>query len=137
MHILLLSMPDYFEHMPPVAVRMPTGALSSLAGNVDDHHRVASRGCTYDCSFCSIITMRGRNCYTYSFERVLEDIRNARPHGARTIFLVGDNIALNVRRFEALCHAIIAAGLNTLVQTMALTIADHGDTLGPLMRRAG
>jgi hypothetical protein len=59
--------------------------------------------------------MRGRNCYTYSFERVLEDIRDARAHGARTIFLVGDNIALNVRRFEALCHTIIAAGLNTRV----------------------
>src|SRR5215831_14417395 len=32
---------DYFEHMPPVAVRMPNGALTSLAGNVDRHHRVA------------------------------------------------------------------------------------------------
>src|SRR6266581_2265106 len=41
MNILLLSMPDYFEHMPPVAVRMPNGALTSLAGNVDPHHRVA------------------------------------------------------------------------------------------------
>jgi anaerobic magnesium-protoporphyrin IX monomethyl ester cyclase len=34
-------MPDYFEHMAPVAIRMPNGALTSLAGNVDDHHRVA------------------------------------------------------------------------------------------------
>src|SRR5262245_55785117 len=41
MNVLLLSMPDYFEHMPPVAVRMPNGALTSLAGNVDDHHHVA------------------------------------------------------------------------------------------------
>ncbi len=41
MNVLLLSMPDYFEHMPPVAVRMPNGALTSLAGNVDSHHRVA------------------------------------------------------------------------------------------------
>src|SRR5229473_2931232 len=41
MNILLLSMPDYFEHMPPVAVRMPNGALTSLAGNVDGHHQVA------------------------------------------------------------------------------------------------
>jgi len=35
MNVLLLSMPDYFEHMPPVAVRMPNGALTSLAGNVE------------------------------------------------------------------------------------------------------
>ena len=41
MNVLLLSMPDSFEHMPTVAIRMPNGALSSLAGNVDAHHRVA------------------------------------------------------------------------------------------------
>ena len=41
MNVLLLSMPDSFEHMPPVAIRMPNGALASLAGNIDSHHRVA------------------------------------------------------------------------------------------------
>src|SRR3979409_2568827 len=41
MNVLLLSMPDSFEHMPPVAIRMPNGALTSLAGNIDPHHRVA------------------------------------------------------------------------------------------------
>src|SRR6185369_7497925 len=41
MNILLLSMPDSFEHMPTVGIRMPNGALTSLAGNVDAHHRVA------------------------------------------------------------------------------------------------
>ncbi len=297
MNVLLLSMPDSFEHMPAVAIRMPNGALSSLAGNVDPHHRVAvadlvlvqdrvrdvvarlvreqepdvvglsvmtfqrrtahrlielvralrpgvrivvggydpslapdayadpgsgaadfivrgegeltfrelcqavesgggferiaglsfrrgdhfthnpdrpvtgleggeirlpnrdarvlrgytmvgrqvdvvetSRGCTFDCSFCSIIEMRGRNFHTFSFDRVLADIRDARAHGARSVFLVDDNITLNVRRFEALCGAIVAAGLNDvdyLVQGMTSAIADHGETLAPLMRRAG
>src|SRR5262247_3848512 len=296
MNILLLSMPDSFEHMPTVAIRMPNGALTSLAGNVDPHHRVAvadlilvqrrvretierlvrevepdlvglsvmtfqrhtalrivelirrlrpaarvvvggydaslapdayaesssgvdfivrgegeltfrelvralerradlaavaglsfrrgegfthnpdrpvsgledgevrlpnrgarvlrgytmvgrqvdvvetSRGCTFDCSFCSIIEMRGRNFHTYDFGRVLDDIRDARAHGARAIFLVDDNITLNVRRFEGLCRAIIDAGLNDLdytVQAMTSAIANHGKTLAPLMRRAG
>jgi hypothetical protein len=41
MRVLLLSMPDSFEHMPSLAIRMPCGALSSLAGNVDPHHEVA------------------------------------------------------------------------------------------------
>ena len=297
MNILLLSMPDSFEHMPPVAIRMPNGALTSLAGNIDPHHRVAvadlilvqrrvreilerlvgdiqpdlvglsvmtfqratalrivelvralkpgvtvvvggydaslaldaythpihgavdfivrgegeitfrelvraiehqtpfehiaglsfrhgdsfthnparpvvgldgreirppnrdarvlsgytmvgrpvdvvetSRGCTFDCSFCSIVAMRGRNFHTFTFDRVLADIRDARAHGARAIFLVDDNITLNVRRFEGLCEAIIAAGLadvDYLVQAMTSAIANHGDTLAPLMRRAG
>src|SRR5215469_7420614 len=296
MNILLLSMPDSFEHMPTVAIRMPNGALTSLAGNVDRQHRVAvadlilvqkevratverlvreidpalvgmsvmtfqrktalkiaaliralkpdvqiavggydpslapqaymelgsnvdfivrgegevtlrelvralenghdyskiaglsyrvgeewsenpsrpvhslesdeirlpnrkarvlhgytmlgrqvdvietSRGCTFDCSFCSIIQMRGRNFHTYSFDRVLADIRDAREHGAQTIFLVDDNITLNVHRFEELCKAIVAAGLNNIeyfIQGMTSAIANHGETLAPLMRQAG
>lgn len=99
-----------------------------------------SRGCTFDCSFCSIIEMRGRNFYGYSFERVLDDIRDARKHGARTIFIVDDNITLNARRFEALCRALIEAGLNDIdyiVQAMTSAIANHGEQLAPLMRDAG
>ena len=99
-----------------------------------------SRGCTFDCSFCSIVEMRGRNFHTYTFDRVLDDIRDASAHGARAIFLVDDNITLNVRRFEALCRAIIAAQLNGLeyiVQAMTSAIANHGATLAPVMRQAG
>ena len=40
MNVLLLSMPDSFEHMPSHAIRMPNGGLTSIAGNVDPHHRV-------------------------------------------------------------------------------------------------
>ncbi len=99
-----------------------------------------SRGCTFDCSFCSIIEMRGRNFHRYGFERVLDDIRDARSRGARAIFIVDDNITLDVRRFEALCGAIVEAGLHRIeyvVQAMTSAIAQAGDTLCPLMRRAG
>jgi len=41
MRVLLLSMPDSFEHTPALTMRMPNGALASLAGNVDPHHDVA------------------------------------------------------------------------------------------------
>jgi hypothetical protein len=41
MNVLLLSMPDSFEHTATVTMRMPNGALASLAGNGDAHHRVA------------------------------------------------------------------------------------------------
>jgi radical SAM superfamily enzyme YgiQ (UPF0313 family) len=99
-----------------------------------------SRGCTFDCSFCSIIEMRGRNFHRYGFERVLDDIRDARAHGARAIFIVDDNITLDVRRFEALCRAIVEAGLQGIeyfVQAMTSALAQAGDSLCPLMRQAG
>jgi anaerobic magnesium-protoporphyrin IX monomethyl ester cyclase len=99
-----------------------------------------SRGCTFDCSFCSIIEMRGRNFHTYDFERVIADIRDAYDHGARAIFLVDDNITLNVPRFESLCRKIVEANLNDIeytVQAMTSSIANHGERLAPLMRQAG
>jgi anaerobic magnesium-protoporphyrin IX monomethyl ester cyclase len=99
-----------------------------------------SRGCTFDCSFCSIVEMRGRNFETFSFDRVIADLRDAYRHGARSIFIVDDNITLNVKRFAGLCEAIIAAGLNSIdysVQAMTSALANHGEELAPLMRRAG
>ena len=97
-----------------------------------------SRGCTFDCSFCSIIEMRGRNFHRFPLERVIADIADARRRGARAIFIVDDNITLDVARFEALCQAIIDAGLTDIdymVQGMTSSIAQHGDELAPLMRR--
>jgi anaerobic magnesium-protoporphyrin IX monomethyl ester cyclase len=141
-----------FRHNPdrPVGgledgvIRLPNRAARVLTGYTLVGRPVdvveTSRGCTFDCSFCSIIEMRGRNFHTYSFDRVLADIRDARAHGARSIFLVDDNITLNVRRFEALCRALIEAGLadlEYLVQAMTSAIANHGETLAPLMRQAG
>jgi hypothetical protein len=41
MNVLLFSMPDSFEHTPTLAMRMPNGALASLAGNIDAHHNIA------------------------------------------------------------------------------------------------
>jgi radical SAM superfamily enzyme YgiQ (UPF0313 family) len=125
-------------------VRLPDRASRVLSGYTMLGRPVdiveTSRGCTYDCSFCSIIEMRGRNFHTWSIERVIEDIRDAHTRGARAIFLVDDNITLNVARFRSLCDAIIAAGLNDIdyiVQGMTSAIASAGDDLARAMRRAG
>jgi radical SAM superfamily enzyme YgiQ (UPF0313 family) len=143
---------DHFHHNPdrPVSgldggtIRLPNRSARVFEGYTMLGRQVdvveTSRGCTFDCSFCSIIAMRGRQFHTFSFDRVLTDIRDAREHGARAIFLVDDNITLNVRRFEALCQAIIDARLNRLdyiVQAMTSAIANSSETLVPLMREAG
>jgi anaerobic magnesium-protoporphyrin IX monomethyl ester cyclase len=126
------------------ALRLPRRDARVLSGYTLLGRQVdvveTSRGCTFDCSFCSIIEMRGRNFHTFSLERVLADIRDARDHGARAIFIVDDNVTLDVRRFEGLCQAIVDAGLNGIdymVQGMTSAIANAGDGLVPLMRRAG
>ncbi|HWT82546.1 MAG TPA: radical SAM protein, partial [Candidatus Methylomirabilis sp.] len=94
-------------------IRLPNRGARVLTGYTLVGRQIdvveTSRGCTFDCSFCSIVEMRGRNFHTYAFDRILADIRDARARGAEAIFLVDDNITLNVRRFEALCRAIIDA----------------------------
>jgi radical SAM superfamily enzyme YgiQ (UPF0313 family) len=139
-------------------IRNPARAVSHLDGEIRPPNRAArvlsgytllgrqvdivetSRGCTYDCSFCSIIEMRGRNFHTWSFDRVIADIADAKRRGAGVIFLVDDNITLNVARFKGLCEAIIEAGhhdIDYIVQAMTSAIASSGDALGAAMRAAG
>jgi anaerobic magnesium-protoporphyrin IX monomethyl ester cyclase len=141
---------DAFAHNPDrhvadlAQLRPPNRAARRLTGYTFMGRPIdvieTSRGCTFDCSFCSIIEMRGRNFHRVAIDRVLDDIRDARARGARVLFIVDDNITLDVHRFEALCQGIIDAGLDDidyLVQGMTAPIAQHGETLAPLMKRAG
>ena len=124
--------------MPPKRSARVLSGYTMMGRTVDVVE--TSRGCTFDCSFCSIIEMRGRNFHRFPIPRVLDDIGDARARGARAIFFVDDNITLDVPRFEALCRAIIDRGLNDvdyIVQGMTAPIAAHGDTLVPLMKKAG
>jgi radical SAM superfamily enzyme YgiQ (UPF0313 family) len=124
-------------HLPDRGARVLAG-YTVLGRPVDVVE--TSRGCTYDCSFCSIIEMRGRNFHRFPIPRVLADIEDARARGARCIFFVDDNITLDMPRFEALCRAIVDRGLQDLeyfVQGTTSAIARHGATIAPLMRRAG
>jgi radical SAM superfamily enzyme YgiQ (UPF0313 family) len=125
-------------------VRPPRRAARALAGYTMLGRQIdvveTSRGCTFDCSFCSIIEMRGRNFHRFPIERVIADIADARRRGARAIFLVDDNITIDIPRLEALCRAIVDAGyddIDYLVQAMTAAVAASGDALASLMRRAG
>jgi radical SAM superfamily enzyme YgiQ (UPF0313 family) len=153
------DVPGLSYRSPSGFVRTPDRPVSTLAGeDVKLPNRAArvlegytfigraidvvetSRGCTYDCSFCSIIEMRGRNFHVWTIDRVIEDIIDARRRGARAIFIVDDNITLNVKRFHALCDAITKERLNDIdyiVQAMTSSIAASGDSLAAAMRKAG
>jgi radical SAM superfamily enzyme YgiQ (UPF0313 family) len=126
------------EIQPPNRAARALTGYTFLGRNIDIVE--TSRGCTYDCSFCSIIEMRGRNFHTWTIDRVVDDIRDAERRGARAIFIVDDNITLNVKRFRALCQAIVDARLSHidyLVQGMTSAFAAGGDDLADVMRRAG
>ena len=52
---------------------------------------MASRGCPYSCSFCSVSRMFGRRVRRRSVEKTFEDIRNYVEQGFREFFFYDDN----------------------------------------------
>jgi len=98
-----------------------------------------SRGCTLNCSFCSITAMYGRRLRTYALDRIIEDLRRIRDRGGKRVFFIDDNITLKPKRFETICEAIVDHGLNDLsyaVQCSSVGIASSEDLLRK-MREAG
>lgn len=73
-----------------------------------------SRGCVQHCNFCSIREMYGKSFRKYKTSRVIEDIQDAKKHGAKFIFITDDNITLDTKRFNQLCQAIIDNNLNSM-----------------------
>jgi len=69
-----------------------------------------SRGCVFNCKFCSILHMYGRSFREFSTERVCDDIANAKREGTKMIMLTDDNFTLYPKRVIKLCEEIIKAG---------------------------
>ncbi len=89
-----------------------------------------SRGCTYDCNFCSIGMMYGKSYRKYKFERVLADIRDAKSLGAKALMMTDDNITLDGNRFKELCEAIKSSGLNDIKYLLQASISGIKRTPG-------
>lgn len=99
----------------------------------------SSRGCTMTCNFCSMNRMYGRTFRPYKIERVITDISNAKEQGATYLAFADDNITLDIKRFERLAEAIIAAGhndINYIVQASSKGISSS-ETLVEKMAKAG
>jgi anaerobic magnesium-protoporphyrin IX monomethyl ester cyclase len=103
-------------HNPPRPLRdslsdLPFPDLSLIA-----HHEkisptpfLTSRGCPYDCEFCSVIEMFGRRVRTIEPSGLIDAIRSAQPHG---IFFYDDNFIMTKRSAKALLAQMIREGLN-------------------------
>jgi radical SAM superfamily enzyme YgiQ (UPF0313 family) len=97
-----------------------------------------SRGCTLPCTYCSITRMYGRSFREHDLDRVMEDVLIMRSQGVEKVFIVDDNITLNVPRMKELCRRLIAArvAMKWHVQSTVVGIASD-EELVELMARAG
>ncbi len=74
----------------------------------------ASRGCPFDCEFCSIVHMLGHTMRYKQPDTIVAELERIYQHDlmgrfiGRAIFFVDDNIFGNPKNFKDICRAIIA-----------------------------
>ncbi len=67
-----------------------------------------SRGCPFDCRFCSVIGMFGRRYRFKSVEATLEELKYAASVSKATKFIVDDNFAADKMRTKEILRGMIA-----------------------------
>jgi radical SAM superfamily enzyme YgiQ (UPF0313 family) len=95
-----------------------------------------SRGCPFNCTFCSVILLFGRKHRVYSIDRVIEEIRQ---NGAqsRHIFFCDDNFTADRKRTKELCERIIAEGLKIEWSAQVRVESAKDSELLELMAKSG
>ena len=95
-----------------------------------------SRGCPFDCSFCSVTGMFGKKFRLRSVESVLEEVRryNTKDH---FVFFCDDNFTANKRRARELAEAMIRERFRFQWSTQVRTDLARDPELVRLMKRAG
>lgn len=108
----------------------------------------ASRGCPFDCEFCSIVHMLGHTMRYKRPDTIVSELERIYRHDlmgrfvGRAIFFVDDNIFGNPQQFKDICRAIIT--LNRKFPTfkpffgsqLTINVAKDREAL-ELMREAG
>jgi len=70
---------------------------------------ITSRGCPYNCTFCSIHLHMGKRFRSHSVSRVLEHIKLlTSQYGIRHIYFEDDNLTLDIDRFSRLLDGLLA-----------------------------
>jgi len=73
-----------------------------------------SRGCVKECNFCSIAQMYGKSFRTFPVPILIDQIKELKSRGVRSVGFTDDNVTLDLKRLEKICDAIIEEGLNDL-----------------------
>lgn len=72
---------------------------------------MTSRGCPYDCSFCSVTGMFGQKYRFRSKEKVIEELQLHKDNGGGWVFFYDDNFSADKKRTKELLRLMIEKGL--------------------------
>jgi radical SAM superfamily enzyme YgiQ (UPF0313 family) len=114
---LLKPDPGRFKFTPPIPVQ-------------------TSRGCPFDCSFCSVTGMFGKKYRFRSTENIIEELRGY-DHRGNSVFFYDDNFTANRERTKELLQAMIRERFKFPWTTQVRADVARDIELVRLMKKAG
>jgi radical SAM superfamily enzyme YgiQ (UPF0313 family) len=95
-----------------------------------------SRGCPFDCSFCSVTGMFGRKYRFRSTENIIEELRLYSGR-KKMVFFYDDNFAADPKRTRELCEAMIREKIKITWTTQVRADVTRDPDLVRLMKASG
>ncbi|MBT0158800.1 radical SAM protein [Candidatus Bathyarchaeota archaeon A05DMB-2] len=106
----LNSLPFPARHLLPMNIYFEAVKENPLRGEICKPWAImiTSRGCPYDCVFCSIHNVMGKKWRGRSPQNVVEEIEQLiQTYKIEQIDFYDDNMTLNKKRMEAICDLIL------------------------------
>jgi len=99
---------DDIEKLPLINYNLIQGRSS-----MDIIPIMTSRGCPFDCNFCTVTKIFGKRFRMQSPQRIITELKHALSFfKTRSIFFYDDNFTANQRRISELCDLLIAGNLD-------------------------
>ena len=107
-----------------------------LVKNIPYTTMLLTRGCPFDCIFCTVPTLFGKTFRKRSIESVILEIRQVLLQGYKEIFIRDENLTLDKKYLKNLCNEIINENLKfTWICNSRVDTVDYD--LLKLMKKSG
>jgi anaerobic magnesium-protoporphyrin IX monomethyl ester cyclase len=104
------ALPFPARHLLPMDVYFSAVKETAQRGEISKHWTTitTSRGCPYNCVFCSIHTVMTRNWRARSPQNVIDEIQNViDTYGVKQLDFVDENMTLDKKRMETICDLMV------------------------------
>ena len=130
------SLPFPARHLLPMKIYYEAVKENPLRGEVSKPWTivVTSRGCPYNCVFCSNCTIWGRKWRARSAKNVVDELEHVvKTYGVKQVDFHDDNMTLDKKRMADICDLIVERGVRVEWFTPNGVRADRLDE--PLLRK--
>ncbi len=126
---------DDLDRLPHPDFSLLKGGLQRVA-NMRIIPVQTSRGCPFDCSFCSVTGMFGKGYRYRSTDHIISELRKHNEPG-NFVFFYDDNFTANKKRARELLNAMIREGFRFNWSTQVRVDVARDGELVHLMKKAG